>query len=269
MKKISFFITCFLLSSLLILAQSDSTRILLVKYDFSIQRDTTDSAAKRFTDIMALDIYSYSTNFYSYLNNFGRVDYKNKSKPDVSSTTISVSTKRAFNDKESEYIKINYEDKICRIYDRISKKPHYYEDSLTVPKWTLWPDTTTILNESCQKATTFYRGRDVIAWFSKNIPLQYGPWLYNGLPGLIMKVEDTRNQFTFVCREMIIKGGTEPGLLEYKDPQKISKELALDRKRLRVEDPIASVQKEWGVTFTSGGNNNPTKKGHYNPIELQ
>lgn len=267
MKNKFLFIT-FLLTTQLIYAQTDTTRLLLVKYDFSILRDTTDTNSQRFTDIMTLDISKSKTKFYSYLKHLGIIEYRKSSPPTVFEHTITVKNAPAFGSKESEVIIIDYETKTYRVYDRLSKKPQYYEDSLIIPKWVLWPDTAIILNQPCQKATAFYRGRNIIAWFAKNIPLQRGPWLYNGLPGLILKVEDTRNQLSFVCRELVTKPTEEPAFVEYKDPEKISKVLALKRKRLSVEDPLTFHEKEWGVTI-SYGDNKPRKKGHYNPIELQ
>ena len=47
---------------------------------------------------------------------------------------------------------------------------------------------------TCKKATTHFRGRDYIAWFTTDIPIVAGPWKFNGLPGLVIDIEDTRRQ---------------------------------------------------------------------------
>lgn len=39
----------------------------------------------------------------------------------------------------------------------------------------------------CQKATGSFRGRTYIAWFTRDVPVSYGPWKLFGLPGLIVK----------------------------------------------------------------------------------
>lgn len=52
-------------------------------------------------------------------------------------------------------------------------------------------DTTTILNIVCQKATMEFRGREYTAWFTMDIPINDGPWKLYGLPGLILKAEDS------------------------------------------------------------------------------
>lgn len=60
-----------------------------------------------------------------------------------------------------------------------------------VHDWTMHEDTTSILNFVCQTATMEFRGREYTAWFTMDIPINDGPWKLYGLPGLIMKVEDS------------------------------------------------------------------------------
>ena len=54
-----------------------------------------------------------------------------------------------------------------------------------------------ILNYNCKKATTSFRGRDFEAWYTEEVPLKNGPWKFCGLPGLIVKVIDTKNIYSF------------------------------------------------------------------------
>lgn len=48
-----------------------------------------------------------------------------------------------------------------------------------------------------QKATTEYGGRKWTAWFTPDIPLQDGPYRFYGLPGLIVKVTDDQNNYSW------------------------------------------------------------------------
>jgi hypothetical protein len=36
-----------------------------------------------------------------------------------------------------------------------------------------------------------------VAWFAPELPYSDGPYKFNGLPGLIVKIADTRNQYVF------------------------------------------------------------------------
>ncbi len=56
--------------------------------------------------------------------------------------------------------------------------------------WKLTGAFSKILNYDVQKATTEYGGRKWTAWFTKEIPIQDGPYKFKGLPGLILKIED-------------------------------------------------------------------------------
>jgi Protein of unknown function (Porph_ging). len=72
-----------------------------------------------------------------------------------------------------------------------------YEEEMPKIDWKLTTDTCTILDYPCLKATTFFRGRDYEAWFTKVIPINDGPWKFHGLPGLILKVSDSKRQVMF------------------------------------------------------------------------
>lgn len=83
--------------------------------------------------------------------------------------------------------------------------------------WTLHSETEVILQHECQKATCHWRGRDYIAWFAPDIPVRRGPWRFNGLPGLILKIYDINRYYTFEA--VGIKRISEPILLsDFKYP---------------------------------------------------
>lgn len=72
-----------------------------------------------------------------------------------------------------------------------------YEDELGILPWKISEVTDTILSYTCQKATLNFRGRNYTAWFAPDIPVSDGPWKFMGLPGLILKVEDDKQLFSF------------------------------------------------------------------------
>ena len=78
-------------------------------------------------------------------------------------------------------------------------------------QWKLHNETMTILEHRCQKATCHWRGRDYVAWFAPDIPVKRGPWRFNGLPGLILKIYDTDHFYTFEA--VSLKKVNEPMML--------------------------------------------------------
>lgn len=73
------------------------------------------------------------------------------------------------------------------------------EENNDRPDWQLLPDTATLLSYPCRKAVCRFKGREYEAWYTVEIPKSEGPWKLYGLPGLILKANDTRNHYTFEC----------------------------------------------------------------------
>lgn len=57
-------------------------------------------------------------------------------------------------------------------------------------KWIFTKESKKIGNYTCNKAITTFRGRDYTAWYTTAIPIPYGPWKLNGLPGLVLEAYD-------------------------------------------------------------------------------
>ena len=95
-----------------------------------------------------------------------------------------------------------------------------------------WIITDSIKNSNnlqVQKAITEFGGRSWIAWFSKDIPIPYGPYKFNGLPGLIMELYDTKKDYYFkVIKSEKIPEGYKRASLE----NSISRAIPLDYAKL-------------------------------------
>lgn len=63
--------------------------------------------------------------------------------------------------------------------------------------WTLAEGKDTVLDHECMEAMVHYAGRDYTAWYAPEIPISAGPWKLYGLPGLILKAEDSEGNFRF------------------------------------------------------------------------
>lgn len=86
------------------------------------------------------------------------------------------------------YVKEKLRGEIIIIKERVAKikwRIHHNEKDI-------------ILGYNCIKAIGEFRGRLYTVWFTKEIPVPFGPWKLNGLPGLILGVKDNLNQVEFV-----------------------------------------------------------------------
>ena len=64
-------------------------------------------------------------------------------------------------------------------------------------KWAISNEKAKIGEYNAQKATTDFGGRKWTAWFSTDLPFQDGPYKFNGLPGLIVKIEDANKNYSW------------------------------------------------------------------------
>ena len=87
--------------------------------------------------------------------------------------------------------------------DRLAGDYFYYEEDGPVFEWELMEDTATVCGYLCQKARTIFRGRTYHAWYTPEIPISSGPWKFEGLPGLILRVDDSQSMFRFVCTHIM------------------------------------------------------------------
>jgi len=119
----------------------------------------------------------------------------------------------------------DYREKKVKVLDNISVHWFIYEEELIPQNWIIRDDTATIAGYACQKAVCDYRGRSYEAWFTPEIPISEGPWKFYGLPGLIVKLYDTKYHYDF---ELVNIKAIE---------EKIDTQVLSTRKMIRIGSP--------------------------------
>lgn len=82
-------------------------------------------------------------------------------------------------------------------YEYIGDVNFYKMNEKAEQNWKISDSTKIFRGYQVQKAVTEFGGRNWVAWFSKDIPIPYGPHKFNGLPGLIMELYDTKKDYCF------------------------------------------------------------------------
>jgi GLPGLI family protein len=171
-------------------AQSDN-KIISVEYDYStILGNKTiplKSVLKCSNDKSIFKIFSKSNS--------------NDEKIALDDETISVNLNR-FDD----YYEFNLNKKLLLFTENIENKVYKIKDNTSLMEWHLSEkkeDIKRINSFLCNKAILNFRGRNYIAWYSLGIPLPFGPWKFNGLPGLILEIYDTENIFKWSATKIV------------------------------------------------------------------
>ena len=82
-------------------------------------------------------------------------------------------------------------------YEEVDRVAYQFTEPLKKLNWKITADTKSVLGYKCQKATVDFGGRSYEAWFSTDIPISDGPYIFNGLPGLILEIYDLKRQYHF------------------------------------------------------------------------
>lgn len=82
------------------------------------------------------------------------------------------------------------------VTDEINYSYFGYEEPNNI-NWKIKNEFKTVAGYKCQKAETTKYGRTWVAWFTTDIPFQFGPYKFNGLPGLIAEVYDTKDDYHY------------------------------------------------------------------------
>ena len=149
-----------------------------------------------------------------------------------------------------------------------------YEEPIPVMTWSLCEGDTVINNTACAKATCHYRGRDYVAWYAKDIGLPLGPYLFQGLPGLVVLLSDTKGHYQFTLNGLDMQPTstnivflTKNGGFGFMEGTREKMRAAIRKTKEFPEELLMSViGTTMDVKETTG-----MKKGAdpYNPIELE
>jgi GLPGLI family protein len=199
------------------------------------------------------------SNYYEYNKN-KKIESTTKSEGEKTTTFLFIGdfefVERNFvNFKTKQLLSIEKRD-----FDR---KVYQIGESLTKLKWNLQhKDTLKVGGYMCNKATLNFRGRDYIAWYSKEIPLPYGPWKLNGLPGLIFKVYDETLRYDWTIKKIGKKTIDEDFFNKEKPNESLTLKEFIGSKNNLYEEKLDQLKKNTTtrqkrgvqVTFESGKN---------------
>ncbi len=180
-----------------VFAQSPDKALARVRYSFSHIQDTAQRD-KPYTENMLLVIGKNASVYTSYdklnnniaLNQQIQEQIKNNAGGNVSIKRTSSKPTTG-----TDYFYFAKENKLIT-KERLLNNYLIEEDAPKI-SWKITKDTASFSGVHCQKATTYFKGRNWIAWYAPDMPFQSGPWKLNGLPGLIIEAYDEKKEVQF------------------------------------------------------------------------
>ena len=171
----------------------------------------------------------------------------------------------------SVYFK-NIKEKRFSNQTEIMGKRFLVKDKLPEYKWELSSETKKIGNYTCYKATfteevennntIFQDGEPVeeieketiitTAWYTPQISVGNGPGKYQGLPGLILEINDGKK--TIVCTKIILNPSKKISIQEPKKGKIVSQKKFLEIEKQKSEEMIKKFKTRKGLDLGNGLN---------------
>lgn len=77
------------------------------------------------------------------------------------------------------------------------------QETLPNLEWEIdWASTKKVGTFLCHRAQCSFRGRRYTAWFTRQVPVQHGPWKLWGLPGLILEASSDKREIVFFFKSI-------------------------------------------------------------------
>ena len=157
-------------------------------YEYKFIPDSTNLEDVK-TEMMFLDTSKDGSKYYSYTvfnsDSLMKVDLEKQL-----AATGSINIRSDMQKGSVRYsVTKTYPDYKTNLHRRLSMDAYSISDDRKI-NWKISSDKEKIGEWNAQKAEADFAGRHWIAWFSTEIPIQDGPYKFNGLPGLILKIED-------------------------------------------------------------------------------
>lgn len=82
-------------------------------------------------------------------------------------------------------------------YSSVQSTPLKYEEPLPVIEWQMTDSVRTFCEYPCKQAVGSVYGRTWTVWYAPELPLDYGPYILHGLPGMILSAKDSEGVYDF------------------------------------------------------------------------
>ncbi|KGO02307.1 hypothetical protein HQ42_07460 [Porphyromonas gulae] len=189
--------------------------VLRVYYDTFIKLDTLDKNNKR--GITMLQIGERTCKFVDFFQHYtdslrdeiARIKRRQVIPSEVVGFQYSLFSKIVFRNQVFRDYSSSGGCNVVRLGSELGEFYSYQESRLEFHWDTSFEEEKILAGYKCRKAVCVYRGRVYTAWFSPDLSYRLGPYVFGGLPGLILEIGDAEGEFIFSLRAIIPGRGRE------------------------------------------------------------
>ena len=159
-------------------------------YEYKFISDSTNVEDVK-TEMMFLDTTKDGSKYYSYtVFNADSAMKVNLEKQLAATGSINITSDMRKGEVRYSVTK-TYPDYKIFLHRRLGMDKYKISEDRKI-NWKISSEKEKIGEWNAQKAEADFAGRHWVAWFSTEIPIQDGPYKFQGLPGLIVKIEDKK-----------------------------------------------------------------------------
>jgi GLPGLI family protein len=183
----------------------ESSMLFIYNYQFCEEHKNPESV-KAYE--MALEVGKLYSRFYNINNAYKdsvmiKMISDKASLPAIMAKTTQLSSGLGGHQYCQHYIFKNYPSPGTTVFIGSNWGKSYRVDEKLQFEWTIDNNAKAVISGlSCKKATCRYAGRNYEAWFTPDIPINDGPYKFSGLPGLIIKLQDSEKEHIFELQEI-------------------------------------------------------------------
>lgn len=179
----------------------DKARI-AVLYDVKLIADTLNTVmGKDKVKTLIGSRYAHSFGYYLWCQSKDWSREDNPPKEQLHDDRQNSYDPKGYNALINWFVYRNLDSKTIKNIHALPLRPSRYAIGYDEPQprfsWTINSETIELLGYQCQKAQTDYAGRRWSVWFTPEIPIDCGFWKFSGLPGLILRAEDSNGFYLF------------------------------------------------------------------------
>lgn len=215
-----------------------------IGYEQMFYKKADIKKGKLFSEQMKLDIGSKMSHFYSYV----AFQCDSTAAAEMAKGNFrSVYTAQVKQETYTDYPAVGQYSMI----DKISMDQYLMQEEMPTIDWELCPDSvSTILGYTCHKAVATVLGREWSAWYADDVPLDNGPWLLRGLPGLILRAYTADSLFRFEANGIEKVGGKRPIYYKGERCEKLNRKSLASLYERYYADPIGFISNAPNVKVT-------------------